>query len=249
MIKFFRKIRQDLLSKGKTRKYFKYAIGEIILVVIGILIALQINDWNELRKINLQEQELLKGLEEEFVINFNRLENVLQLHEKSIESANKLMTYFNTNINDIPETKFDSLQFHIQNVWTFNPRKGLLNSVIASGQINLISNIELKNQLASFEDMVNDTEEETREISFLGQKFYSITSEYINVGKQNKLGYNTFLNEGFKSDYNRFFNDIRIYNTINNETTWSYDLLGEENEIMQSTERILELIRTEINNN
>ena len=57
MIKFFRNLpgrqtgsRQDLLSKGKTGKYLKYAIGEIILVVFGILIALQINNWNEKRK-------------------------------------------------------------------------------------------------------------------------------------------------------------------------------------------------------
>ena len=47
MIKFFRKIRYDLMEKNKTGKYFKYAIGEIVLVVIGILIALQINNWNE----------------------------------------------------------------------------------------------------------------------------------------------------------------------------------------------------------
>lgn len=58
MIKFFRKTRQNLLSKGKTTKYFKYAIGEIILVVIGILIALQINNWNEERK----EKESLKTI-------------------------------------------------------------------------------------------------------------------------------------------------------------------------------------------
>jgi len=50
MIKFFRKIRQNLLSEGKTGKYLKYAIGEIVLVVIGILIALSINNWNENRK-------------------------------------------------------------------------------------------------------------------------------------------------------------------------------------------------------
>ena len=47
MIKFFRKIRQNLLMENKTSKYFKYAIGEILLVVIGILIALSINNWNE----------------------------------------------------------------------------------------------------------------------------------------------------------------------------------------------------------
>jgi len=54
MIKFFRKIRYDLMGKNKTGKYLKYAIGEIILVVIGILIALQINNWNESKKYNVR---------------------------------------------------------------------------------------------------------------------------------------------------------------------------------------------------
>jgi len=173
------------------------------------------------------------------------LENVLQLHQNSIDSANEIMTYFNTDISDIPEAKFDSLLFHIQNTWTFNPRKGLLNSVITSGQINLISNVELKNQLASFEDMVSDTEEEAQEMSLKGHQFYAMTNEYINIGKQNALGYSVFVNESFQSDYKRFFKDIRVYNIINNETTWSYDLIGEEIEIMKSTKRILELIAEE----
>ncbi len=50
MIKFFRRIRQNLIMENKTSKYFKYAIGEILLVVIGILIALQINNLNEAKK-------------------------------------------------------------------------------------------------------------------------------------------------------------------------------------------------------
>ena len=62
MIKFFRKIRQNLLSEGKTGKYLKYAIGEIVLVVVGILIALQINNWNEKRKIKQKETIVLKEL-------------------------------------------------------------------------------------------------------------------------------------------------------------------------------------------
>ncbi|SFN69860.1 hypothetical protein SAMN04487989_102501 [Bizionia echini] len=62
MIKFFRKIRQKLLSEGKTGKYFKYAIGEIVLVVIGILIALQINNWNEKRKESKKEDQLIDVL-------------------------------------------------------------------------------------------------------------------------------------------------------------------------------------------
>ena len=73
MIKFFRKIRQNLLMENKTSKYFKYAIGEIILVVIGILIALTINNWNETRKANNNEITLLQKLQEENSINLESL--------------------------------------------------------------------------------------------------------------------------------------------------------------------------------
>lgn len=62
MIKFFRKIRQRLLTKNKFSKYVFYSIGEIVLVVIGILIALSINNWNEQQKINIQELIILKEL-------------------------------------------------------------------------------------------------------------------------------------------------------------------------------------------
>ncbi|MEH6619279.1 DUF6090 family protein [Maribacter arcticus] len=63
MIKFFRKIRQQLLIENKTGKYLKYAIGEIVLVVIGILIALQVNSWNEYRINSHLELQYLKRLE------------------------------------------------------------------------------------------------------------------------------------------------------------------------------------------
>ena len=62
MIKFFRNIRKDLMEKNKTSRYIKYAIGEIILVVIGILIALQINNWNENRKLKAIELNLLSDI-------------------------------------------------------------------------------------------------------------------------------------------------------------------------------------------
>ena len=65
MIKFFRKIRLELMNQNKMGKYFKYAIGEIILVVIGILIALQINNWNEDKNLQNKEQALLIKLKED----------------------------------------------------------------------------------------------------------------------------------------------------------------------------------------
>ncbi|MFL0352810.1 DUF6090 family protein [Xanthomarina sp. GH4-25] len=73
MIKFFRHIRKQLLSVNKPGKYLKYAIGEIILVVIGILIALSINNWNEQRKVRKNERELYSSILKDLVVDENRI--------------------------------------------------------------------------------------------------------------------------------------------------------------------------------
>ena len=75
MIKFFRKIRQQLIQENQMGKYFKYAIGEIILVVIGILIALQINNWNENRKQAIKEYDVLEELKQGLQANKTILES------------------------------------------------------------------------------------------------------------------------------------------------------------------------------
>ena len=89
MIKFFRKIRRNLLSEGKTGKYLKYAFGEIMLVVLGILIALQINNWNEGRKEKNNQRSVLSNLLQDlksdsisYSINLKELEDVHFLQEQ-----------------------------------------------------------------------------------------------------------------------------------------------------------------------
>lgn len=74
MIKFFRKIRQNLVMENKTSKHFKYAIGEIVLVVIGILIALQINNWNSNRIQKANQWQLSKRLLAETKRNIKNFE-------------------------------------------------------------------------------------------------------------------------------------------------------------------------------
>ena len=91
MIKFFRKIRQKLLSENKFSKYLIYAIGEIILVVIGILIAIQINEWNRDRKLY---QEELEGYQ--LIINdLKRDATLFKTYQDSY--SNFLDTYFQIN--------------------------------------------------------------------------------------------------------------------------------------------------------
>lgn len=114
MVKLFRNIRQKLLKEGKTFHYFKYAIGEIVLVVIGILIALQINNWNDERKERVLEKEylmsLVTDLEEdikkiEFANNGNTkltngLENLLALLANPLDTKNKQREVYLRSIKD-----------------------------------------------------------------------------------------------------------------------------------------------------
>lgn len=85
MLKFFRKIRQDLLLKGKTGKYFKYAIGEIVLVVIGILFALQINTWNNNRIERNLEQDSLNEILDNLEFDLNTIDKCIEGNERYIK--------------------------------------------------------------------------------------------------------------------------------------------------------------------
>jgi len=91
MINFFRNIRRQLASEKKFQKYFRYALGEIVLVVIGILIALQINNWNEERKQDESFNILLEQLYNDFDLQAQSLSNTEQFIEAEIDYIDKLL--------------------------------------------------------------------------------------------------------------------------------------------------------------
>jgi len=156
MIKFFRQIRYKLMSEGKTANYLKYAIGEILLVVIGILIALQINNWNEGQKTQAKEQILLSQLKQEFK------DDLRQLNDK-IAIRNRIITSCKVILNTIDEKSVienDSLVFHLQRTLytpTFNANS---ESFFASKDIHLIRNDSLKNLLSKWPTRVDELVEE-----------------------------------------------------------------------------------------
>ena len=89
MLKFFRHIRKNLINEGKSTRYLKYAVGEIILVVIGILIALQINTWNEQRKANILEAEYYCRLFEDLVQDQEQVETLIKETEHRLTASNQ----------------------------------------------------------------------------------------------------------------------------------------------------------------
>ena len=146
MIKFFRKIRHRLLTENKFSKYLLYALGEIILVVIGILMALQINNWNEARKIRNQELKHLVDLKTDFELNIAEINQYLDTRKSRIESANKVLEYYEGK----PLTDINDLNFHVTNVYIwykFTLHDNTYQELINSGNLAIISNDSIKNGL------------------------------------------------------------------------------------------------------
>jgi hypothetical protein len=151
MIKFFRKIRQNLLMENKTATYFKYAIGEIILVVIGIVIALQINNSNELRKVNQEEALILSDLKEDFIATRLNLLETIENQEKAILRSRDLIDAIETRDYSVHS---DTIREYIRRGAFSHHREeavmGSYDAIIGSGKTSIIKNKKLLTVLANF---------------------------------------------------------------------------------------------------
>jgi len=98
MIQLFRKIRRSLIESGRVRRYFTYAIGEIVLVVIGILIALQINNWNEGRKERIIEQKTLHELRVNLNFNVRSIDGFAEEQKGLVEDLEKMIRYLDAGL-------------------------------------------------------------------------------------------------------------------------------------------------------
>jgi len=157
MIKFFRHIRQKLLQENRFSKYLLYATGEIILVVIGILIALQINTWNNHKNDRKKEKQLLMNLKQEFKNNLEELEFD---HQINLKCLNTLYYFLQSNKTALKPSEIDSIYGVFSTFATFDARVGIINETIASGKLDLIQNDSLKNKLSQWTGELNDLNED-----------------------------------------------------------------------------------------
>ena len=249
MIKFFRKIRQNLLMENKTGKYFKYAIGEIVLVVIGILIALSINSWNESRKNIAKKEILLKALKIEFTANLKQLDTVLYYDTLVLKATRRIMKLDPKNSVEMTN---DSMPNWLQNSsfrWTFNPLNGALRSGISSGEIHLIKNDTLSNLLFGWQDFVTDAKEgEVRTIRSVVAAKAIIEKHIRSVDYRTPYMPPELVKSRFTSDYESLFRDPLFEDYLSERYLSIYETLEELILVKKKNILILKLINKELNN-
>lgn len=149
MILFFKKIRQQLLTENKFTKYLFYALGEIVLVVIGILIALQINNWNELKKIRAHEISQLKNIQEDLILDIPDTKFNLTYHKLFLESEQELLNYMMSQ-DPIPKKPIkyeNALGLSLVLVLHESAFNNLRNN-----NLNVMSNHQLKKEISNHYD-------------------------------------------------------------------------------------------------
>ncbi|WP_411767848.1 DUF6090 family protein [Winogradskyella sp. A3E31] len=229
------------MEKNKTGKYLKYAIGEIILVVIGILIALQINNWNENRIERNQEQQLLKSLHKELSDNLTELNYDIKRVDSLHHNLNILMDLL---LDDNQEnTNIDSLMLKTLTTPSWNPSSYVLTDLKNSGKISQLSNINLQEKLFKWErqyDNLLEISEDYKQSNDAYLEFLKSNASLRNIdaNSQNLL----IQFSAFDFDNQTLLKDIRFENHIDDRFITTSNLKTEYREAKEILEDLLKAI-------
>lgn len=152
MLRLFSSVRKTLINEGKTSRYVRYALGEVLLIMVGIILALQFNNWNEGRKLEQERRELIEGLIADFQTNRDRAKesrsqavNVMSEMATTMESvmAND-PSITQENLDSFHEAKYLGLQYR--------PLLGRYHSAVSNGSIDLLDEPSLIELLIEFSE-------------------------------------------------------------------------------------------------
>lgn len=221
MIKFFRRIRQNLLTKNKFSKYLLYAIGEIILVFIGIAMALQFNNWNEEKKTKEKERHALVEIISDLDLNISSLNGIIN---EDGNNVNHNMNSIKIIISNLENTKtyHDSLTIHFSNIFNYNnvDLKSSGYESLTSIGMDLISDNELRSEIGKFYSYtlpkVKVAHIELRDdfyhymLDFLRKEFIEIRDEQNNR-KSTPVNYESLQNNREFIESLKAYLDVNVY--------------------------------------
>ena len=245
MIKFFRHIRQQMIKENRFSKYMLYAIGEIVLVVIGILIAIQLNEWRNDAINNQKRDKVLQALHFEFQSNLAQMDTV-QSYQRRIVSDYPVVMKLIKTVDDLAN---DSILFLAHNrmgtAWSFDPINGALRSAISSGEIHLVENERLLDLLFSWQDVVNDSKEESNRQREFQTENLNLFKKHVRVGDLWAPYYPNTVLSHFPSDARGLYKDELFEDYISLSYFMAHEYLIELDIIRANNLEILELIENE----
>ncbi|MBO6792369.1 MAG: hypothetical protein JJ895_00570 [Balneolaceae bacterium] len=219
MFKFFRRIRQNLLSDNKITKYLIYAMGEIVLVVIGILIALQINNWNNEVEKRSEEQLIIQNLHIEFEKNKIGLQSYIEHHEQLLEATTQIMDLIGAPNEELDRYNLDSLIASSLDYIEFNPRQSVISDLNSSGRLNLISSDSLRLLIYEWSVLIEGAHEGYDTLDEINQMLYlpylTKNASMKNIDQYGILEWD----EKSKLYHNNYelFNDVEFENVVDNQ--------------------------------
>jgi hypothetical protein len=210
------------MEQNNTGKYLKYALGEILLVMIGILLALQVNNWNEERKIQADEQQLLASLKTDLTISLKQI-------ERKIYATNHIQYKDSTTLILIKERNISIDIDSLMNLLTgynapptFDPESGTINEIINSGKSNIISNLDLRRFISSWSSYMNEIKEtESTFGSFFHNRKAPYLSKYIPYRNGNS---ELFGKSNFEIDKSAIFSSLEFENMVRESWIWCNNL-------------------------
>lgn len=157
MITLFRKMRRQLLEEKKVVNYLLYATGEIVLVVIGILIALAINNNEQHNLLQKKEQTYLQGLHKEFTTSKQKLETLIEVNRNNLKGAQEVFVMINEDSIAWDEQEMSHLlmKTFAMDV-AYNPNTSLLEEMISSGSLKDLKNVNLRMALTNWVSTLED---------------------------------------------------------------------------------------------
>ena len=219
MLHFFRKIRHKLLTDNRFSKYLLYAIGEISLVVIGILIALQVDNWNEERKTAEQEQQILQALHAEIELNKATLGECLQGIQESLDTTRILRTYLGPEHAGLTNKRILELLTASSYVPTCNVVTDVLEELRSSGNLQVIQDREIRQAISRWSGAHRNLQtEEAKWGQDFATQYIPYTNKWISWDDYDYYIYaedSTTISSPFEYDANEILQQFEFANILN----------------------------------
>ena len=246
MIKFFRHIRQNLIMQSKTSKYFKYAIGEIVLVVIGILIALQINTWNNNRVDNQRARDFVEKLKVQLNQNIQTLDAEITEVESWYKTTLSLLPIIGLDTKVNIDTEIDSLILANCHDYHLNLDMNTITEGREDGNMTLISSDSIRQciyQVATVNERIKERERITNEdLNTLFTPYLNRNYNYRNLVSRRYADQNIGVSKTYMGDNYKMLKDQEFENYIASRMEYNIGMIREYRNMSTVLKKAVEIL-------